>query len=573
LDAYVSTLDRRRFLAGSAGAGAAAIAGPAAASSPATAIASQPQFHHGVASGDPLPHAVVLWTRVTPTPAATPGSGAGPRVRVHWEVARDARFRRVVRSGVVPTSAARDHTVKVDATRLPHDTWLYYRFRCGSTTSPVGRTRTMPDEKTLSPRMRLGVVSCSNWQAGFFSPYRHLADRDDLDFVLHLGDYVYEYAPGQYGYGQSDRDIRTHLPRHEMVTLADYRRRFAQYRTDPDLQRLHQRLPWITTWDDHEVANDMYRTGAENHQPETEGGFLERRDAARRAYDEWMPIRLSGSAVLRDGHRAYRRLSLGSLADIFMLDLRTYRSEQVRQYNNEQIADPARTILGDGQEGWLTRGLKQASPTSSQDPTQTGVNRWKLVGNPVMITPVQLPPLPVGVTPQQLSEITGISADNREGVPFNSDSWDGYAADRRQVLDFIADNGVQDVVFLTGDIHSSWACNVPRDPGTYRLNRNSAAVELVCTSVTSNNLDDITGGPPGSSLPVEEAFKKLNPHVKHLNFDDHGYSVLEVTPTRLQMDWFTISDRKERNATSKHLISFGVRAGTQRCQRVEGPLR
>lgn len=570
----MTTLDRRRFLAGSAGAGAAALAGTGSAPAAASATRSGPRFHHGVASGDPTPHAVVLWTRVTPTPAATPGSGAGPRVRVHWEVARDARFRRVVRSGVVRTSAGRDHTVKVDAARLPPDTWLYYRFHCGGATSPVGRTRTVPDEKTLSARMRLGVVSCSNWQAGWFSPYRHLADRDDLDLVLHLGDYVYEYAPGQYGYEQGDRDIRTHLPRHEMVTLSDYRRRFAQYRTDPDLQRLHQRLPWVVTWDDHEVTNDMYRHGAENHQPETEGNFEARRDAARRAYDEWMPIRLSGTAVLRDGNRLYRRLSLGSLADIFMLDLRTYRSEQVSQYNNEEIDDPDRTILGDAQERWLTEGLKTASPTSSQDPTQTGVNRWKLVGNPVMITPVQLPPLPEGITPRQLAEITGISTENREGVPFNSDSWDGYAADRRQVLDFIADNAIQDVVFLTGDIHSSWACNVPRDPGTYRLNRNSAAVELVCTSVTSNNLDDITGNPPRTtSIAVEEGFKETNPHVKHLNLDDHGYSVLEVTPTRLQMDWFTISDRADRNATSKHLISFGVRAGTQRCQRVEGPLR
>ena len=566
----MTTLDRRRFLAGSAGAGAAALAGTTASASSASAASSsltvRPLFHHGVASGDPLPHSVVLWTRVTPIPAATPGSGEGPAVRVHWEVATDPSFASILRSGIMRTSAARDHTVKLSASKLPADTWLYYRFRCGSATSPVGRTRTAPAHDAHPERLRMGVVSCSNWQAGYFSAYRHLADRDDLDLVLHLGDYIYEYAPGEYGYGPEDIDIRTHLPRREMVSLSDYRRRHAQYRTDPDLQRLHGRLPWITTWDDHEMTNDQYRRGAENHQPETEGDFKKRRAAARRAYDEWMPIRLGDSADLGDGNRLYRRFRFGRLAELSLLDLRTYRSKQVDQTDSQAISDPDRTILGNRQEEWLIDRLGNAKA------------QWKLIGNPVMVTPVQMPPLPQA-TVQRVRKVTGAgdqvdaAAADPQGVPFNSDSWDGYAADRKEVLDYLADHGILDTVFLTGDIHSSWACDIPRDPGTYRANHNSVATELVCTSVTSNNLDDITGDPTGeTSRAIEESFKQANPHIKYLEFDEHGYSVLQVTPARVHMDWFKISDRRDRDANSEHMVSYNVPSGQQRIRRAQGPL-
>ena len=550
----MTTLHRRTFLASSA-AGAGLTAATTRGLSPAAA-ASARLFQHGVASGDPLPGAVVLWTRVTPTPESTPGSGAGPETRVRWEVARDATFRKVVRSGTVVTSAARDHTVKVDATGLAPETWYHYRFVSGSVASPVGRTRTAPAATATPENLRFGVVSCANLQAGWFSAYRHLAARDDLHAVLHLGDYVYEYAPGEYGYGRENIDIRRHDPATEMVQLADYRRRHAQYKQDPDLQALHARYPFIVTWDDHEVANDAWREGAENHQL-AEGDFLARRARAHRAYDEWMPVRLAGTTALDDGTRLFRRLTFGRLAEISMLDLRTYRDQQVpTPLVDTAVDDPERTITGREQLDWLKGSL-------------TAPAQWKLVGNPVMIAPVTFAQVPKDLI-GPVDDVTGILP--RDGAPYNVDQWDGYTDDRREVLAHIRDRGLRDVVFLTGDIHSAWACDLPYDAATYPLG-DSAGVEFVCTSVTSNNLDDITGAPPRTaSLAVEAAIQTSNRHVRYLNFDDHGYSVFDVTPARAQMDYYVIGDRADRDAGSAWTASWATRSGTSKVMPVAQPV-
>lgn len=550
----MTNLDRRTVLAsGAAGAGlavASAGARRAAAAPPAQV------FQHGVASGDPLPRAVVLWTRVTPTPDATPGSGIGRPTKVRWEVAEDAGFRRVVRSGSLTTGPDRDHTVKVDATGLDPDKAYHYRFISGGSTSPVGRTRTAPDETSAPDNVRLGVVSCANLQAGWFSAYRHLAARDDLHAVLHLGDYLYEYAPGEYGYGRSNVDVRPHDPPREMVDLADYRRRHAQYKQDADLQALHARHSFIVTWDDHEVTNDAWRDGAENHQP-AEGDYAARRATAHRAYDEWMPVRMSGTAAPGDGTQLFRRLTFGTLAELSMLDLRTYRDQQVvTPLVDPAVDDPDRTITGRAQLDWLKESL--AAPV-----------QWKLVGNPVMIAPVTF-----GQVPQDLvgpvDDVTGILP--RDGAPYNVDQWDGYTDDRRELLGHIRDRGLRDVVFLTGDIHSAWACDLPHDPATYPLG-DSAGVELVCTSVTSNNLDDITGTPPRTaSLSVEAAIQTSNRHVRYLNFDDHGYSVLDVTPARAQMDFYVIGDRVDRNARATWTASWATRSGTNKVEPVGRPV-
>jgi alkaline phosphatase D len=550
----VTTLHRRTFLASSAA--AAGLAATATGSLSQTAAAGTPVFQHGVASGDPLPDAVVLWTRVTPTPESTPGSGLGPDTKVRWEVARDASFRKVVRAGTVTTSAARDHTVKIDATGLDPETWYHYRFVSAGVASPVGRTRTAPAATATPDHLRFGVVSCANLQAGWFSAYRHLAARDDLHAILHLGDYVYEYAPGEYGYGQGNVDVRRHDPATEMVQLADYRRRHAQYKQDPDLQALHARYPFIVTWDDHEVANDAWRGGAENHQP-AEGDFLARRARAHRAYDEWMPARLAGTAALDDGTRLFRRLTFGRLAEISMLDLRTYRDQQAATpLVDPAVDDPERTITGREQLDWLKTSL-------------TAPVQWKLVGNPVMIAPVTFAHVPKDLI-GPVDDVTGILP--RDGAPYNVDQWDGYTDDRREVLAHIRDRGLRDVVFLTGDIHSAWACDLPYDAATYPLG-DSAGVEFVCTSVTSNNLDDITGTPPRtSSLTVEAAIQTSNRHVRYLNFDDHGYSVFDVTPARAQMDYYVIGDRADRNAPSRWTASWATRSGTSKVTPVAQPL-
>ncbi|MET1037782.1 MAG: alkaline phosphatase D family protein, partial [Aeromicrobium sp.] len=264
--AAADVVGRRRFLAGGVGIAAGlGILGPAALSTSASS-APPAVFAHGVASGDPLPDAVVLWTRVTPTADCLPGAGRGPEVDVTWEVARDPDFEQVVRRGVVRTGPGNDHTVKVDATDLQPGTDYHYRFVFDEHSSRPGRTRTAPRPGSSPDRLRFGVVSCANWQAGWFTSYRHLAERGDLDAVIHLGDYLYEYQPGKYSFGHHNEDVRTHDPRRETISLRDYRRRHAQYKTDPDLQDLHAVVPFIVTWDDHEVADGNWVHGAFEHQ-------------------------------------------------------------------------------------------------------------------------------------------------------------------------------------------------------------------------------------------------------------------------------------------------------------------
>jgi len=548
----VHGVERRTVLATGLGAGVVGVTAASTASRAAASTPTRPSvsdyFRHGVASGDPLPDRVVLWTRVTPVPEATPGSGVGPDAAVTWQVATDAGFRKIVAKGMRVASAAGDHTVKVDARGLQPARWYYYRFTYGGATSPVGRTRTAPAPASLPGNLRLGVVSCANLQAGWFSAYRHLAARDDLHAVLHLGDYLYEYGPGQYGYGPGNVDVRSHQPAREMVSLADYRQRHAQYKTDPDLQALHARYPFIVTWDDHEVANDAWRAGAENHSAD-EGDFLTRRASAHRAYDEWMPARLEGTAEAGDGTRLFRRLQFGQLAELSLLDLRTYRDQQLAQ-PGPGVSDPDRTITGVEQLAWLKESLA------------SGHSQWKLVGNPVMIAPVTFASLPKDLV-NPVADVTGLLP--RDGVPYNVDQWDGYTDDRRELFGHIRDQAIKDVVFLTGDIHSAWACDLPYDASTYPVVGGTAGVEFVCTSVTSNNLDDITGTPPRTtSLAVEAGIQAGNRHVKYLNFDDHGYSVLDLTPVRAQMDYFVIGDRRDRAAGSTWTASYRTDATTGR---------
>lgn len=537
-------MDRRTVLRATGAVTLGAAVGGALAGAGQAVAQSGPVFAHGVASGDPLPDAVVLWTRVTPTPESAPGSGAGPTVNVTWELSTDPGFGTIARQGTVSTGPDRDHTVKVDVTGLAAATGYHYRFRCGGAVSGVGRTRTAPAAGAAVQRLRFGVVSCSNWQAGYFSAYRHLAQRGDLDAVIHLGDYLYEYAPGEFPLGYS---VRPHVPAREMVSLADYRMRHAQYKSDPDLRLLHAACPWIVTWDDHEVANDAWSGGADNHQPE-EGSYAARRAAAYRAYFEWMPVR-------NVGDRLYRRLRFGTLAELSMLDLRSYRSQQVGT-GSGSVDDPNRTIAGAEQLGWLTSGLIGSTA------------QWKLVGNPVMISPIAVPPLPRELT-APLLKLLGLPV---EGLAVFTDQWDGYTADRLRILRALRDNSVRDTVFLTGDIHSSWANDVPYDAGWYPFSP-SVATELVCPSVTSDNIDDLLNVPPRTVSPVvETGVRSLNRHVQWVEYDSHGASVLEVTPTQVQMDWYFLANRADPASTWSYARSYRVRTGTQKVSRVYTPI-
>lgn len=509
-------------------------------------------FLHGVASGDPLPDSILLWTRLTPSRDATPGSGRGTPTRVAWEIAEDSGFRRIAARGTVMSSPDSDHTIKVIAGGLSAGKAYWYRFMSGAAASVVGRTKTAPAAGSTVHRLRLGVVSCANYQAGYFTAYRHLADRGDLDVVLHLGDYLYEYAPG--GYQARDIVVRPHDPATEITTLSDYRRRHAQYKTDEDLQALHASVAFIATWDDHESANDSWSGGAQNHTEGAEGLWVDRKRFSQQAYAEWMPVRYE-----LGGH-LYRDFAFGSLANVSMLDLRSYRSEQASSPADPAIKDPARTITGQAQMDWLLAGL---SSTATQ---------WKLVGNPVMITPVRFPST---LNTEQLAGLSTLLGGETtlDGVPYNIDQWDGYTADRSRVIGHLRDNGIKDTVFLTGDIHSGWANDLPADPLTYPVTGASVAVELVGTSVTSDNLDDILKVPPHTgSRAVEAAFQAANPHVKYLDFDSHGYSVLDVTAAGVTMDWFVLSDRTDPASGSSLSTSWRVPAGAQKVERVGGIL-
>lgn len=535
---------------------AVAVAAPMVMRSPAAAApASAPAvFAHGVASGDPMPDRVILWTRVTAVPDATPGSGRGPASSVTWEIARDEQFGSIVASGSAQTTADTDFTVKVDAAGLSPDTSYAYRFRVTSgpaagKVSPIGRTRTAPAADADTAKVRFGVVSCANWEAGYFGAYRYLRKQRDLTAIVHLGDYFYEYEHG--GYTGKTGAVRAHEPRNETITLRDYRIRHAQYKTDPDLSELHRALPWICTWDDHESADNSWSGGAENHSA-NEGSWAARKAASERAYYEWMPVRPTADA---GGRHLYRRLRFGRLLELSMLDLRTYRDEQASA-TSRRVDDPARSITGAAQMQWLTDGLVSSS------------TRWRIVGNPVMISPVLIPPLDAQTT-SALTKTIGLPS---EGVPYNADQWDGYTADRRKLLDTIRSNRVDNVVFITGDIHSSWACDIPVDAASYPQS-GSVATELVVTSVTSSNIDDILKVPERTAgTVVTQALTTANRHVRWNDFDAHGYAVLTVTPATTQMDWFFLVDKTDPRTAQYHAQSYRVASGSPFVKPAAGPV-
>ncbi len=507
----MTTYDRRDFLR-NAGLGAAALT-LGAPRPAAMADESLAPFTHGVASGDPLSDRVIIWTRVDATADTS----------VSWQVATDPAFDDVVRSGAFLATAASDHTVKVDVTGLAPDTWYFYRFVVDDRSSLVGRTRTAPVGAV--DHLRFGVVSCSNYQHGFFNAYARLAERNDLHAILHLGDYLYEYelvADGGYGEAESNlASPRRHEPAHEMVSLADYRARHALYKRDPDLRRLHQLYPWITTWDDHESTNNSWRDGADNHD-DSEGDWAARKAASQRAYAEWMPIRTV------DPNRIWRSFRYGDLAELIVLDTRLERDEIIGQQGgtlfSDAIDDPDRIMLGDDQRAFLYDRLE-------------GDAVWKVIQQQVIMAPWNAAAFPKA-GPTQDAPVPGLRDD---GNTANPDQWDGYTAERANLFDHIRDNGIEDVVVLTGDVHSSWAIDLtdkPFDLATYNpaTGEGAIGVEFVCTSVTSS-------GPAivGPELAAIEAGTRAdNPHVKWTNFERRGYFVLDLTADRAQADWYFV---------------------------------
>lgn len=540
-------LSRRRFLHGAAAGAVSAVALPLLSacsesedgerSVPAGDIAAEAKalanpFRHGVASGDPLSDRVILWTRVTATV-----SGAIP---VEVVVARDAAMRDVVKRSTASASASRDYTVKIDQTGLRPATTYYYRFSALGAQSAIGRTRTAPVGATA--RVRFGVVSCSSYAHGVFNVYRRLAQRSDLDAIVHLGDYIYEYGSGDYG------TERPYQPAHEIISLNDYRTRHAWYKLDPDLKELHRQHPFITVWDDHESANDSWKNGAENHTPGVEGSWSQRKAWAIQAYAEWLPIRLPD---VSKPERIYRRFRYGNLADLVMLDTRLIaRDQQVTTSDAAAINDPARSLLGSEQRNFLSTALGEP-----------GV-RWKLLGQQVMFGQLKLPSLP------QLASLTGMSLPALQtaleqlpvvgtgGVLLNADQWDGYNAERNRLFDLLQAKNVQNAVVLTGDIHTSWAMDLTRDPSnplTYNAltGAGSLGVEFVTPSVTSPGLEQLAG--------IQDVLRLLNPHLKYVDLAKKGYLLLDITHERVQGEWWYV----DTVLTASNVETLGATRVTQ----------
>jgi alkaline phosphatase D len=508
-------LSRREFLMGTAGASLVLPASLRAVTVPAAPGSTA--FRHGVASGDPLPDRVMLWTRV---------SAAAESVDVKWQIASDPTLTKVVSRGEVRTGAARDYTVKVDAGGLQPGHTYYYAFSAGPERSPTGRTRTLP---SAADRIRLAVVSCSNYPYGFFNVYGRVAARPELDAVLHLGDYTYEFENGRYGDGAALN--RLPAPLGETITLADYRERYAIYRTDPDLQEAHRQHPFITVWDDHELANNAWRDGAQNHQPASEGDWAARRTAAYRAYLEWMPVReQSGASPL-----LYRSFRFGSLADLIMLDTRAIRDEQVAPDNIAGLADPKRTILGAAQEQWCFGELRTSQRRGAS---------WRLLGQQVLF-----------------ARMTPLGRQVR-----NADTWDGYQAARERVLDVIAGDRIDNVVVLTGDVHSSWAMDVPRSPwDDYRAQtgERSLAVEFSTPAISSP--------PPFSDGQGREraaALKVMLPHLKFMDGEHRGYVLLDVTADRVRTDYMFVPTVTSRSSDETRAAALVTERGTAHIQPV-----
>lgn len=444
------------------------------------------RFHHGVASGDPLSDKVIIWTRVTPVDSLA-------SVDVSWEVAANDDFNPILKQGKVTTSAERDYTVKVDVAGLEPNKYYYYRFSALDATSMTGRTKTLPvgDVDTL----RFAVVSCSNWQHGYFNAYGRIAEKK-VDVVLHLGDYIYEY-----GTKNAKNVDRRHLPEHEIITLADYRTRYSQYHLDEDLRKMRQQHPMITIWDDHEVANNTYVEGAQNHQPD-EGDFLARKSVARQAYYEWIPI--------RESENHYRTFTFGNLAELIMLDER----QEGKTRPAEGVTDPIyahddRSMLGRDQLQWFEKKLTGARAT------------WKVIGNQVLFSDF---------------DRSSVTPDN----PRNMDSWDGYPVEKQKVASMIQDNDIDNVIFLTGDTHASWAFEVVADPLKESASKSyqPLAVEFGTTSVSSSNSNESM---PDDSVKIrEQKYMATNPHLKFVNQRDHGYLLLTLSKNAARADWYFV---------------------------------
>jgi len=506
-------IDRRLLLKGAV-LGAGVLALPAWAQ-----VLGRRGFTHDVASGEPGPDRIMLWTRFVPE--------AGASGRLRWQVARDAEFAAVVTEGEVEAAPERDWCVKPVADGLDSNGWYFYRFLDGAgQSSPVGRTRTLPDGPT--DKFTLGVFSCSNLPFGHFNAYAHAAARSDIDLMVHLGDYIYEYPVGTYPSLEQAVPGRMIEPATEILALADYRLRYASYRSDPDLQRLHRLFPMIMMWDDHETANNSWTGGAQNHQPETEGPWEVRKAAFTQAYREWMPV----ADVTRASYR------IGGLADLFRPETRVTgrdrqlevpgsqgsadRSAALREFRDGPWQDPARSMLGLEQERWLADGLRRSA--------SDGV-RWQVLCQQVIMGSLAFPPEIVTAVGENMTDAlrqrTELAVEQSQaGLPMNLDMWGGYPAARTRLLGSSQEAGAN-LIVLSGDSHNAWAFELPNAGAP-------AGAEFAVHSVTSPGNESSI---PADPAAVARAYVGRNEQLRWAETSRRGYLTVELTPERATGEW------------------------------------
>jgi alkaline phosphatase D len=527
-------LERRKFMA-AASAGAIALVfgrGPYTTTTSVRDTFVDYPFQLGVASGDPLPDGVVLWTRLAPLPLADDGAGGMPdrRVAVRWEVADDENFRRVVREGTTFAYPELAHSVHVEVSGLQPARWYYYRFSAGSEVSPVGRTRTAPSPGSVPDRFRFAFASCQAYPDGYYTAYEHMV-REDLDLVVHLGDYIYEYGIPPNGGFRNHDDILPDYLITEPVTLDRYRLQYGVYKSDPHLRAAHAAFPWVVTSDDHEVENNhaglVPEASSQTPLPEE---FLVRRANAYRAYYEHMPLRLSSMPTGPD-MPLYRHLTFGALADFHVLDTRQYRDDQAAGDGtdppNPESLDPARTLTGDAQEAWLLDGLAASTAT------------WNVIAQQVFMA--------------QRDSAAG------DGLLFSMDTWDGYAASRDRILGPIAEGGIANPVVLTGDVHANYANNLKSDfadPSSPTI-----GVEFVGTSIASGQ-DGADSSETGDRILAE------NPHIRFFN-GQRGYVSCTVTPELWRSDYRVVPYVTQPGAEITTRASFVTEAGNPGLQLVD----
>ncbi|MCI3878814.1 alkaline phosphatase D family protein [Acinetobacter higginsii] len=516
----------------------------------------QVNFEHGVASGDPLQDRVILWTRLTP-------SESSARLQVTWEIALDQQFKQIIKTDKVTTTASQDFTVKVDATGLKPDQSYFYRFIFGDKVSPVGQTKTLPSSAT---KVSFAVCSCSNYPAGYFYVYREMA-KQNVDVVIHLGDYIYEYGADGYAAEDAAKLGRTLAADNnkEIIKLDDYRKRYALYRKDKDLQALHHRHPFIVIWDDHELANDAWREGAENHQA-NEGPFLDRKLAALQAYFEWMPIR-----PVDDQHtKIYRQFDFGNLVQLTMLDTRIIARDEQLDYANymtangldiakfqADLANPARTLMGYTQRDWLIGKLQQSTAN------------WNVLGQQILMTKMLVPAELLLALAEitagnpsadtlnkmnaQITELVTLKIRLQKGdpnltaqekarvltvAPYNLDAWDGYFAEREIVYAALAQLKKK-VVVLAGDTHNAWSSNLYSKDGVF------VGVELATSSVSSPGLEKYLNIPLAQLQQFEFAFTTLIDELNYCNLNQRGYLIVQFDAAQVQSQWIYVDSIKK----------------------------